>query len=560
MRRFAWAALVCAACRSAPTTAVRAPTRDEGASAVLAQRIDALTQQLAPRGVRGDGVIAHGFITHGTQVTTPVDLAEGECVSLVAMASAGVRDLDAHLFDPSGELVVEDIETDAHPTVQLCASAPRRVYHVMEAYEGQGAWVVARFRSDRAGFDALASAVGGRPAAAAGGPRGRSDIERRINEARESVAPRGFAPSGDATRLDFAASGTMQVPLAVTPDRCYTLVALGVGDVTDLDVQVRDVDGEVMARDVRSARDAQVQFCPRSAATLAVEVRASGAGDAVLQAFAADAASVGGANTLWLGERAPWSEGAASLSRMREVFARRLQEAGFRLAAAQPEARPWAPGEVKEQAVTVDAGRCLAVAVLGGSGLARVSADLYDRDGNRVASGVGQGPWSTVVRCATARESLTLRSAAEVGAGDGAMVLAELAAPPAWAGDADRGAVALTLASLLAAPDGWTVSGAPERVRLGGGALRPRAVERPSGRCVRVAAVSAHGAVSLQMRGPRGDAWATRTGDGAVALERCGDPVERVRFDARAEPSTAPEGDGFWIQWSRDARETSPTP
>ncbi len=570
-RGLVWALAIGCGCgagargRRTDTTLVTADHGGEGEGAVapgglaadspLARRVDEFARQLAPRHVEFAGIASSGFITHGTEVTTGIEVPAGRCLSVVALASAGIRDLDAHLFDPNGELVAEDVETDAHPTVQLCATGSRRVYHVIEAFEGQGAYVVARFVTDRSGLDEVARVVGGHPGTAAGAGGDRSGAERRLNELREGIGRRGFAPSGDATRADFPSAGAQRFPLAVTPDRCYTLAALADGDITDTDLSVYDPAGEEVARDVRPDRDAFVQLCPAAAGTLAVEVRARpGVGAVLLQSFTADAATVGGANTLWLGERTAWGASAVPLAEAETAAARALAAMGY-ATAAHRQALTLAPGELREVSVTLEPGRCTAVAATAGRGLGRLALELVDRGGDRLARGAFRAGTSVAVVCPTARETLRAVVTAEVGAGEASLTVVPGAAAPAWVAGTDPEAVSEALADGWTAEGTWTAEGAPEKAHLGTGALRTREIDRAAGRCVRVAVSTGHGMpwVALALRGAGGEQVAAATGEGTAAVTRCGAGAEHLRLEARTDPPGAADTEAVITRWERAA-------
>ena len=63
----------------------------------MRQRFEQLRAQLAPQGAQFRGYAAAGFITQRVNVTTVFDLAAGECLSIIALASSGIRDLDARV-------------------------------------------------------------------------------------------------------------------------------------------------------------------------------------------------------------------------------------------------------------------------------------------------------------------------------------------------------------------------------------------------------------------------------------------------------------------------------
>ncbi|MFO0608931.1 MAG: hypothetical protein U0324_37540 [Polyangiales bacterium] len=551
----------------APGAAVAAQSASRVAPAeALVARVREVEQQTRGAGVRLAGLVAHGFISHQASVTTAVDVPENGCLALVALGSTGLRDLDAHLFDPAGDLLVEDVETDPHPTVQICTTAARRVYHVLDAYEGNGAFAVAAFVADRAGLAEVARAMGGQAAMAVGTGGERSEIERRMNELRDGIARRGFQPVGGPTRSDFAAAGARRVPVPVTPDRCYTFAAVADGEVRDADLVVYDAAGDAIARDVRDARDATVQLCPPVAATLAVEVRArSGPGVVALQAYQADAASLGGANALWLGERLAWEARAEPLAQTAPAAVARLAAAGYVPGAdrlGRGVTAVLGPGESREETVEAPAGRCTAVAAFLGRGVAGARVEVFDARGELVARGPQRGGAAVAVVCPPAAETLRAALTATTGQGEAMVRTFQNAAQPAWIAGVDRVAVSEALADAWARTDGaWRAEGTPEKVRVGAGARRVREVERAAGQCVRWTASAGHGLpwVSVVLRGPGGDRVAAGEGEGTAVVTRCGAAAERLQLEVRTEPSTAPETDAVLSHAVRpDAPEGAP--
>lgn len=532
------------------------------ASAPLVQRFEQLAQALAPRGVHFDGVVASGFITHGTNITTPIDVPANQCLSIIALASSSIHDLDAHLFGPDGDVVVEDIETDPHPTVQLCATtAVRRVYHVIETYvsdqsasEGHGAYAVGLFRSDRAGLEAVARAIGGHPGTALSSGANASDGERRLIELRQGIARRGFQPDTDTLRASFPTVGAIRYPFAVVPDRCYTFAALAEGSLSDADLRVFDPDGEEIARDIRPERDAFVQLCPAAAEMLQVEVRARpGSGVVLLQSFAADAAQLGGANTLWLGERIAWRASATPLAQSIESVRASLESRGYSHATV-PVSFSLAPGEARSQRISVEAGRCTAIAAAIGRGLGRVSLEAHAASGDFVARGVFGGAATIAVVCSSARADLQLHLRADVGSGEAAIFQATTGPAPAWASGVDPVAVSESLASLLAMVDsGWHADGAADRMRLGARALRVREADLVAGICSRFV-VSAGGglpAVSLALRAANGNVVARAAADGTSTVTYCAAAAEHVRLEVTIDPPGPSEFDAFLVRYSR---------
>jgi hypothetical protein len=532
-----------------PLSAAQGAQRAAPAEQLVA-RVREIEQRIGRSNVRLAGLVAHGFIAHQASVHTALEVPENACLALVALGSTGLRDLDAHLFDPAGELLVEDVETDPHPTVQICTTAARRVYHVLDAYEGNGTFVVAAFVTDREGLAEVTRVVGGQPGMAVGTGGERSEIERRMNEIRDGIARRGFQPVGSPSRSDFVAAGARRVPIAVTPDRCYTFAAVAEGEVRDADLVVYDATDEPIARDVREARDATVQLCPPVTTTLVVEVRArSGPGTVVLQAFQADATTLGGANALWLGERLAWGARAEPLTQTVPAVVARFAAAGY-IPSTDRLGRgvtvTFAPGESREERVEAPAGRCTAVAAILGRGVAGVRVEVFDLRGELVARGLQRSNAAVAIVCPPAQE--TLRATVTTTTGQGEIMLRTFhnAAQPPWIDDVDRVAVSEALADAWARAEGaWRSDGVPEKIRLGAGARRVRDVERAAGQCVRWTASAGRGLpwVSLVLRGPSGDRVAASEGEGSAVVTRCGASAERLQLEVRTDPPTAPETD-----------------
>lgn len=529
---------------AAPTTA-----QDD----VLRGRVDELRASVATGGVRFDRVLARGFLAPHGQVTHAVEVAAGQCVSVVSVASPAIRDLDAHLYDPGGDLVVEDVEVDAHPTVQLCATTARRVYLALEAFEGQGAYAALVFTSDSAGLAAVARAMGGHPGAATGAAGADGALERRLTAFRDGIARRGFQGYGDPRSVDFGGAGSMILPLQVTPDRCYTVSALSVDESSVLTLSVLDGDLDELAGDPQGGRDAAAQFCPGAEGPLSVRVeRRAGGGAVVLHAFNADAASVGGEGALWLGVR----RGVGDLQTAEQALASvttRLTAA--QVASPQPDAAPapvtLQPGEVQARPWSVAAGRCALTLVGGAPSVARVRVEAVEESPARVTPGLQRGTMSTVARCAgSAPMSSSVRVMAERGSG--AVQARSLSfAVPAWAAAGAQEATATALTMIALADAGLRLAEPPRPVAWAAGGVASQQVDRPDGRCVRVGLASGDGAaLSLTLRDASGALLASDEAVGRVAVRRCGAGAERLTVEARGNPSGG--NAGLWLRWEAD--------
>ncbi|MDP3279403.1 MAG: hypothetical protein Q8Q09_29705 [Deltaproteobacteria bacterium] len=512
---------------------------------LLAHRIEAVLSATAGAGARLDGYLAAGFMTERQSATTVVDVPAGGCVSMLAVATPGIADLDARLYDEQGELLVEDVEPDSHPTLQICSREARRLYHVLQAFDGNGAFAIAQFSGTRAAMESVAHATGGRPGASMSTALARSELDQRAAELRMMLTRRGFSPSGDPARVSFVVPGAVLVPFATSADRCFTIAAMQ--ETGELRLRLRVIDGsdEVLARDVRGERDAVLQFCPPSATPLRIELASSGPGSAQVLVFSADAAEFGAANALWLGQRLALTVSPLSLDA--RLAARRGELSALGVSALTLVSRSaMAAGESREHTLTLEPGQCSVLGALVGRGVGRVSAEVLDATAEPwMRSQWSQGTALTV-HCPSARERVNLRVRLEMGTGEVGMIQGSLGPTPSWVSGLDPSLVAETLAFRLSRVSANERSaGPPERLRVAPRGPRARAFELPAGQCTRVLVSSGRPYPMLQatLRGPTGAELARTSRAGSVSVRHCVPVTTQARLEIELDPSESVERD-----------------
>ena len=238
----------------------------------------------------------------------------------------GLRDLDAHLFDPRATSLVEDVETDPHPTVQIChhGRAPRlpRARRLRGATARSRGGLRRRPRGPRRG-----GARDGRPGprwpsapAASAGDRAPDERAPRRHRAPRLPARRG------PTRSDFAAGGARRAR-PPDPDRCYTFAAVADGEVRDADpscltLRVTRSHATFVTRATPQCNSAR-PLPPRSRWRCGAR---SGARRRRAPGVSADAASLGGANAMVAGRAV--RDGGARSPRADDARGIRLAAAG----------------------------------------------------------------------------------------------------------------------------------------------------------------------------------------------------------------------------------------
>ena len=367
----------------------------------LADRMRGFATRLAGYNWLPTNEQARGFLVVGNGVTLPVDVPSGECRAWTIIGTAGIRDIDTTLFVPNGDLLAEDVEEDAHPTVVACANeTPLHFYVVARAYAGAGAYLMASFQGAPSSLSAVAQALGGKPGIA-GADEAETIVDARIRELAEGISRRGFTQAPDeAYHVRVDEHQSVRSPLVVRAGRCYTAGAFADRSQHDLNLRVLDAEAREVARESSASADSILQFCPENAGNWALEITSnSGNGEAAVEIFSGTEEAVGGNGGLWLGVRdrdvAASSDDAISGERSR-----------------------LAAGGVVEKNIT-QLSACDVVTAQPGRGLGRLRIEARRTDSNALEVAEAQDA-TTAARlriCAPARTRWTVVIVAQLGEG-----------------------------------------------------------------------------------------------------------------------------------------------
>lgn len=207
----------------APSTQpVMASTSTAGAG--LQENFALLDADMRARGYESYGDQTTGQLAQGGTRNFEIQLEGGRCYAILAVGDAGVRDLDLHLLDPSGNEVDRDIAQDPRPTVRVCPERSGRFQMQVEMTAGAGGYVYAPYRWPR-------------------GTRGPFGLEGliyvRLAEVTALLSVEGFQPDPGFTPQNGqlrrqGATATHDVELVA--GQCYAIVVVGGDGVNDLDV------------------------------------------------------------------------------------------------------------------------------------------------------------------------------------------------------------------------------------------------------------------------------------------------------------------------------------
>lgn len=448
----------------------------------------ALVGALEDAGWPPTSVGAHGFLAERDTRTFALEVPADRCLTLVALASPGVEDLDASLYTPEGTLLAEDKQPDAHPTIQVCGGTePRRVYYHLRSYDGAGAFVFGAHLGARARLQAASRIVGGRPGVAldvGGGAADDGGLRRLV----AGVEGLGFEIDMQPQAVPLEAGQRVRLPLPVELGRCYTVAVVAAGGLDALDLRVLDaVDREVAAAEERG-RYAAAQLCPSREERLAIELHGiEGQGEARMAVLSVSDAELGGERALWLGTRPDERVVRAALEGVVARERRALRAEGYRAQGGAVEGR-LRPGEAASHPAVLRGGRCTALAVPAGRGLGRLWLRVEGPKGDLRFEGEPPAGSARIRLCSDRDRSVRLSIAARRGEGRYAVLVA---AKPIPAQEPIRGVGPDAAGKLLHAHEegarqGWKLLEPGRRVRLGGA----ERITIPARGCVRVHAVA----------------------------------------------------------------------
>lgn len=290
----------CASVSPAPT----APPERVPLALALRAEVQSLTAALQAAGMQRHGPALAGFMLAGSHATLPLVIDAGACVTIVARATRGARDIDAALYTDEGRLLALDSGASARPAVQACAvDRAVRAYYVIQFYEGDGSYVALPFFGTRAALRGASVAVGGKPAMAeiVSAPE---VSEEPANAFSEGLRKRGYDAVGEPRRFKIAQGERVRANLPVELGQCYTVAAFGDSGIGALRLRLLDENGEAASVADDSQPSAAAQLCARKTAPYAVESEAAvGSGEVLLFVYRVDVLTAGGDAGLWLGDR-----------------------------------------------------------------------------------------------------------------------------------------------------------------------------------------------------------------------------------------------------------------
>lgn len=133
-----------------------------GGSMRMSPSFVAVHNTMAAMGLAQSGEISEGSLGEGDAARVTARLRGGDCYTVVAFGSDGVKDIDVEVLDDTGEPVASDNTTDNQAAVQVCPDVDGEYQIAVRMAEGSGGYVLSSWSGMPAAGGAGLASGGGR--------------------------------------------------------------------------------------------------------------------------------------------------------------------------------------------------------------------------------------------------------------------------------------------------------------------------------------------------------------------------------------------------------------
>lgn len=227
---------------------------------------------LRAAGYELDGGVREGTLTLGARESHPLSLVRGACYEVLGFPQpGGIRDLDLVLAGPNGATILEDRDPNNRPRISHCPDRSGAYALQAHAYDGAGGYALRVYRLDA-------------PIRDVPGLSGRLASQYAQTAAQFGI--RGFRTIGMPETGPAAPGNRALRTLRLQRGSCYLVAAVASAEDMDLDLEIHDYRGRIVAVDVRWTPDAHAYVCPdRTAPYNATVTLDRGSGQYLLAVF-----------------------------------------------------------------------------------------------------------------------------------------------------------------------------------------------------------------------------------------------------------------------------------
>lgn len=340
--------------------------------------------------------VRNANMPQGGLVAYAINAQPGQCFVPIALGAEGT-DLNMIVLDPMGRPVGHNVLPDANPWVRFCPNMGGRYVARLQLRQGQGEYYYALYSANTTQDPQVVVALGGqvdqRQVA-----RIDADTQRRLQAIDQRLAQGRYRRVGEPAGIVLNESQDQERPLQLQQGFCYAFASLGGQGTEDTDLAVLDGNGETMQQDVRTDRDAVVEYCP--AATGTYRLRAllyRGSGPVFVAGWVQQrqqATNTQPEPTQVIGD-AEQSQGVEQRFALLEadILARGYETFGERANGQLQQA-----GE-RDLQLELEGGKCYAIVAVGGNGVRDLDLSLIDPGGREVDADAGTDARPIVRTC-----------------------------------------------------------------------------------------------------------------------------------------------------------------
>ncbi len=474
-------------------------------------------QRVGPA-VRNANMQAGGIVAYA------IEASPGQCYVSLAVGTEGT-DINLIVIDPQGRQVGHNVLPDARPWVHFCPQTGGRHIARLQMARGQGEYFYALYQGAHGRDPQLAGLLSSGSGTATGQPSVTIDPEtqQRLAMLDARLASRQFQRLGPPVGAHKAQGEDINHQLNLRQGFCYAFASLGGPGTLDTDLFIETMEGETIAQDRRTDRDALVEYCPP--VTRAYRLRTNlydGEGPVFVVAYLQQSQTTQPTNPQSVLGAQQASQGIDERLALLDAD---MQARGYE-AYGEIQSGELTQGQNREFDIRLEGGKCYAIVAVGASSVRNLDLTLLDADGHDIDRDTAEDARPVVRVCA--EESGTYRMRVQMTEGAGPFRYHAYRWPRGTSGPFGlRGLIYVRLAEVTALlnvegyePD---TSTAPGRGRLRRqGATSTHNLELPANHCVGILVVGGEGVNDLDVSLQRGRE--------TLATDGTRNPFPTVRF------------------------------
>jgi hypothetical protein len=376
-----------------------------------------LDQLLRQRGYSALGPAVHGSLAGNGLIAYAVNATPGACYAIFALGEQPGQDLNLTVTDPSMRTIAYDVRPDGHPYAVTCPGVSGRLAARLQMQAGQGGYYYAVYQGPSTSQPDLAAFFGG-GAAAPQVQTAQVDpaTNQRIAAAEAQLTAQRFRRVYGPIGLVLAQGQTRQFPATLEAGSCYAFASFGGSGATDTDITLVDGSGNELVRDVATAADGMIQYCPTAAGAYNLVVKMyAGNGPLFTMAYQQGAQTAGPPTQVV----ATTSTATAGLEENFRLLDGDMHARGYE-SMGDAQRGELATAAVRDFPIELEGGKCYALLAVGDNGVRDLDLLLLDAAGATIDRDVEQNPRPIVRVCPT--RSGSFRMQVKMFAGEGNFV------------------------------------------------------------------------------------------------------------------------------------------